>query len=303
MNKLERLLDLVAALLAAERPIPRHELRERMPPGAYSDNDEAFRRTFERDKDELRALGLPLVVETVPGVDPPVDGYQIHRKDYEVLIPGLDPEELAALHLASNLVRLDGLLGDDPSSDLGRAGEQDGMVLARVPAGKAIHELLSAVATRHAVSFDYGAMKRSVQPHRLVFTRGHWYLLGYDKTRRASRQFRVDRFASDVLIEDEKFTPPDSLVEVEENPPWCYGDGDSIQARLLVDAQHAPWVIDYLGATSVRERRSDGSVVVEEEVRSVEMFRSFVLTFLEGAEILAPAELRRDIQAWLEKLI
>ena len=88
-----------------------------------------------------------------------------------------------------------------------------------------------------------------------------------------------------------------------EDPVWRYGDGDSIQARLLVDAQHAPWVIDYLGANSVCERRSDGSVVVEEEARNLEMFRSFVLTFLEGAEILAPPELRRDMQVWLEDLI
>ena len=59
MKKLERLLDLVAALLDTERPLSRHDLRRRMPGEAYSNNDEAFRRTFERDKDELRALGLP----------------------------------------------------------------------------------------------------------------------------------------------------------------------------------------------------------------------------------------------------
>ena len=69
MKKLERLLDLVALLLEAERPLGRHEIRDGLPPGAYADDDEAFRRTFERDKDELRNLGIPIEVESFPGWD------------------------------------------------------------------------------------------------------------------------------------------------------------------------------------------------------------------------------------------
>ena len=129
------------------------------------------------------------------------------------------------------------------------------------------------------------------------------FIIDIDKSLRASSKFRVDLFTSDVLIQNEIFDPPDSVAEIGEEPTWRYGDGDSIQARLLVDAQHAPWVTDYLGATSVCEIRIDGSVVVEEEVRNLEMFRSFALTFLEGAEVLGPPELRRDIQTWLEDLI
>ena len=67
MKKLERLLDLVALLLETERPLTRHEIRDALPPGAYAEDDESFRRTFERDKDELRELGLPIVLEAVAG--------------------------------------------------------------------------------------------------------------------------------------------------------------------------------------------------------------------------------------------
>ncbi|HJM26843.1 MAG TPA: hypothetical protein QGF11_02640, partial [Acidimicrobiales bacterium] len=67
MKKLERMLNLVAAMLATERPLSRQELRYRVGAGAYSDNDESFRRTFERDKEELRSMGLPLSLEPVPG--------------------------------------------------------------------------------------------------------------------------------------------------------------------------------------------------------------------------------------------
>ena len=67
MKKLERLLDFVALLLETERPLTRHEIRDALPPGAYAEDDESFRRTFERDKDELRELGLPIVWEAVAG--------------------------------------------------------------------------------------------------------------------------------------------------------------------------------------------------------------------------------------------
>ena len=107
MKKIERLLNLVSALLDAEKPLSRQSIRERIP-GAYSENDESFRRTFERDKDELRSLGIPISLHTVPGTHPPVDGYQILKGDYEADHPILDADEIAALHLASNLFHLSG---------------------------------------------------------------------------------------------------------------------------------------------------------------------------------------------------
>ena len=302
MNKLERLLDLVAALLGTERPLSRHEIRYRMPGDAYSDNDEAFRRTFERDKDELRALGLPLVVETVPGTDPPGDGYRIDREEYTAGIPELDPDELAALHLASNLVRLEGAAADDPFFKLGGVLDEGEIPLAEVPAGERVEALMRATVERRLVSFRYSDEKRTVEPLRLVFSRGHWYLLGNDRGREASRQFRVDRISSAVKVFLDRFNPPNAVPEVTEDPPWRYGVESPTVVRLLVDALHAPWVVDYLGNVAVVEERGDGSVVVKEEVRNQEAFRSFVLTFLEGAEILDPDEVRAELCSWLEAL-
>ena len=105
MKKLERLLDLVALLLEAERPLGRHEIRDGLPPGAYADDDEAFRRTFERDKDELRNLGIPIEVESLPGWDASQAGYRIHRSALEADLPALDPDEFASLALPSAMVR------------------------------------------------------------------------------------------------------------------------------------------------------------------------------------------------------
>ena len=63
VSKLERLLNLTAALLDIPRPLTVEDIREAIP--GYPDNEPSFRRSFERDKDDLREMGVP--IEVVPG--------------------------------------------------------------------------------------------------------------------------------------------------------------------------------------------------------------------------------------------
>src|SRR5688500_19700708 len=95
-QKLERLLNLTALLLDARRPLPASEIQRQL---EYPEDKASFRRAFERDKDELRSMGIPIRVEKVPGTLPEVDGYRIPREEYALRDPGLTAEELAALHL------------------------------------------------------------------------------------------------------------------------------------------------------------------------------------------------------------
>ena len=73
-------------------------------------------------------------------------------------------------------------------------------------------------------------------------------------------------------------------------------------ARVLVDAQQAAIAIGEAGRHSVAEERDDGSVVLELAVTNLDGLRSFVLGFLEHAEILGPDEVRADIVQWLHAL-
>ena len=118
MDKLERLLNLTAALLHTPRPLSASELRARMA-GAYSEDLTAFRRMFERDKSDLRAIGVPIEVTTLYRLDPPVEGYRIPAAAYAGRDVRFDPDELAALHLATNLVRLEGGAGTGLVRQLG----------------------------------------------------------------------------------------------------------------------------------------------------------------------------------------
>jgi predicted DNA-binding transcriptional regulator YafY len=55
-----------------------------------------------------------------------------------------------------------------------------------------------------------------------------------------------------------------------------------------------------VGREKIVEEREDGSVVLELAVTNLDGFRTFVLGFLEHAEVLGPNAVRADIVRWLE---
>jgi proteasome accessory factor B len=305
--KLERLLNLTALLLETPRSLSAAEIRARL--GVYPDETDAFRRAFERDKDDLRAMGVPLEVATVPGVVPAVEGYRIPKDRYYLRDPGLTPDELAALRLAASLVQLDGLSAREGLLKLGglvgdtgdAADAGVGLAVGSLPGGN-VAPLFGAIAAQVAVRFTYRGEVRTVDPYRLDFARGRWYVSGHDHARRAERVFRLDRFESTTeALPDARFERPAVAVPGVQLDPWKIGGGEPVEARVLVDAAQAPWIVQHLGPGAVAEERPDGSVVVTMAVTNRDNFRSFVLTFLDHAEVLEPADLRGEVVAWLEK--
>src|SRR3978361_758514 len=104
-RKLERLLNLTLCLMASSRYLTVREIAELVEgyePGESADSEVAFRRMFERDKEELRDLGVPLETGTPRHFDEEV-GYRIPRRDYALPDLHLDPDEAAALGLAARL--------------------------------------------------------------------------------------------------------------------------------------------------------------------------------------------------------
>ena len=294
MDKLERLLNLTAALLHAEIPLTAEELRDRV--GGYPDTKATFRRAFERDKDDLRSMGMPLRVEPVPGVDPPVDGYRLDRDEYAGTELAFEADELAALHLATSLVQLD---GDDTALVKLGAGTGDAPAdsVGRVPFDDTLATMIGAAVDRNALSFTYNDVERIVEPWKLSFTRGHWYLSGFDRLREDQRLYRVDRIKDGVSLSGPAKAPVGDVNEPIDLRGWELGDGPVIKATILVDADQAAYARHMLGEVV---DRPDGSVTATLDVRNIDAFRSFVLSFLEHAEILEPAELRTDFVEWLE---
>ena len=304
MDKLERLLNLISALLETSRPLTAEEVRERVP--GYPANKASFRRAFERDKDDLREMGVPLVYEPVPGIDPPTEGYRIDRSRYYLRDPGFEPDEVAALHLAVSAVRLDGVESAEGLWKLGGVVEAEGQepavdgAWASLPADPNLPALYRACAERRTVEFRYHDEDRTVDPHRIGYQRGRWYLTAWDHDRDDDRNFRMDRIDGPVTVGPAGgFAGRPAGVAGMPGAPWQLGDGDEITAQLLVDADHAAFAARQLGRSTPVESAPDGSAVFAVAVTNWPAFRSFVLTFLEHAEIIGPPELRARMTQWL----
>lgn len=210
-RKTERLLNLVICLLATRRYLSVHQIRDAVPGYAQdgpAGDDSAFRRMFERDKEELRELGIPLETGTDSVWDDEL-GYRIARRDYELADISLEPDEAAAIGLAARLWSSAGL-ADAASGALIKlraAGvETDGgppVLEPRVAATEpAFEPLLDAVRSARRVSFDYrtagaaGPAHRRVDPWGVVSWRGRWYVVGHDLDRGAPRVFRLGRISA-----------------------------------------------------------------------------------------------------------
>jgi proteasome accessory factor B len=306
VHRLERLINLVAALLHAERPLTADELRHRLP--GYAEDHGAFRRAFERDKEALRDLGIPVVVEPVDdAAEPGVVGYRIPKEAYYLQDPGLAADELAALHLAASAVRLEGANGVEALWKLGGELAEEGPTglsgaVAALPGTAALGPVFAAISSRRQIVFTYRGRARRVDPWRLSFRSGHWYLAGHDHDAGEERMFRLDRLESDVTVtgEDGAFERPPHAAG--QPPPWEMGAEEALTARLLVDAGQAAWAAGHVGPDAVEEWRSDGSVVLAVRVTNRDAFRSFVLGFLDHAEVLGPPELRAEMVHWLQGL-
>jgi proteasome accessory factor B len=300
-QKLERLLNLTALLLDARLPLPASEIQVQL---EYPEDKVAFRRAFERDKEELRAMGIPLRVETVRGTLPEVDGYRIPREEYALRDPGLTTEELAALHLAASAVQVEGLPATEGLLKLGglvTEGARDlGVHVAPLPADPNLARLFGAVASRSPVRVRYHDEERTIDPYRLEFQRGRWYLTGFDHLRGGERNYRLDRIDGEVAVLDgPAFEVPATAVPGQARGTWELGAETPVRARVWIDGPQASWAVQHVGPDHVVAEEADGSVVVELPVTNRAAFRSFVLSFLEHAEVLDPPELRDDLVAWL----
>lgn len=301
MNRLERLINLVAALLDADRPLSRHELTVLVP--GYDANEQAARRAFERDKEALRAMGIPITVEILDPDEPTLgEGYRIPREQYELPDPDLTAEELAALHLAASTVRLEGAEGQGAIWKLGGSAHVDAITAAALEGNEHLPVLFGAVSERRTVRFAYRGNERAVDPYRLAYRNGFWYLAGFDRDKGSDRSFRVDRFESAPVAGEPKAFERPTTVPTRPVQPWEMGEEDERLARVWVDAEQAMWAEAKVGRDAVVERRPDGSVVVELRVTNTDAFRTFVLGFLDHAEILGPDALRDDMVAWLRRV-
>jgi proteasome accessory factor B len=219
--KSERLLSLVV-LLRRGGWVTRRDLRSRVPEYRDATSEEAFQRMFERDKAELRDLGLP--IETGPdGAQGEDLGYRVRAVEYDLPSIALDDDDRTILalaakawqdaalagqaRLAATKLAVGGGSGSGVGADAEPEGVQEGVPEPeiRLPAsGEWFPIVVRAVRERRVLTFDYRGSRdieyqtRRVHPWVVTARGGTWYVVGYDPDRDGVRAFRTSRIRGAV---------------------------------------------------------------------------------------------------------
>ncbi len=326
-KKTERQLNLIAMLLNARMPVTLDQIRDNVE-GYKQDDVNSFKRMFERDKRELRDMGIPIEVE-------PTDffgeeqGYRIPKDAYYLPEIDFDPDERLALWLLHKLVRQ----GTFPLShelqnallklslDLGTEEAEAKPALDWIVSEDRLAEenmslLLKAVIDRKRVRFAYLALhdeepkEREVDPYGIFFEHGSWYLVGHCHLRNGIRCFRVSRIHGESALvaagsaSPDFERPPDFKVrDYSARLPWEFEDGPEFKAVIRFSPKLARWVKENLAPYSYGYKGDkEGYGTLTLKARSRDTLLGWALSFGEDAEVLGPPALREAMRSRLKEM-
>jgi proteasome accessory factor B len=213
VDKAERLINLTMALLASRRFLSKNEIYSIV--SGYSGSAETKERMFERDKNDLRDLGLEIEVGTDDPLFDDEPGYRIDAHRYSFDLGDLDGPDLALLSLAAahwqnSLLSKSGQSAIRKLESISPASDTELLVLplynAEVPEGH-FEVIWKAITNRKRITFTYTSMResvRSVEPYGLTLNKGFWYLVGMDRSVDEVRHFKLIRMGEDLTVEDSK---------------------------------------------------------------------------------------------------
>jgi len=305
--KTERLLNLVICLLYTRQPLSKAKIRDAVPQYGTTASVEAFDRMFERDKDELRDLGIPLVTETVDALFDDEPGYRIDRREYALPEISFAADELAVLGLASRAWAQASLAGPAAQAlrKLEAAGvERDDASLIGIEprvrtAEPAFEAVKNAVLERIPVAFTYRTASsgevatRHVQPWGIASWHGRWYLSGFDTDRNAPRVFRLGRIDGKVAVDGK----PESYEVPADHEP------KAMIRTVAVERDPQPATLRVrVGAGHSLRRRASTVVPIDDTWSSVvadftdsEAFADEISSYGPDVVVESPAELRASV--------
>ncbi|MFF0813695.1 helix-turn-helix transcriptional regulator [Rhodococcus sp. NPDC003318] len=313
-SKVERLMNLVICLLSTRQFLTADKIRRSVAGYDESASDEAFSRMFERDKNELRDLGVPLETGQASRYGS-VEGYRISPEAYALPEIDLTSEESGAVAIAVRLLESPELTSAAQGAVLklraaGIAVDQESAsalftaLPARVRGSEpALEQVLAAIEAGQAVRFEHRSapnapfVTRNVEPWGVVTHDGRWYLVGHDTDRGAVRTFRLSRIGGEVTAVGER--------GAVHKPAGT--DLRAIVRRVVgtrdVTGTATVWVRDGRAQELRRLGREDraatvggrAGTVLEVPVRSRPWLSRLIAGYGEDAVALTPPELVEDV--------
>ncbi len=325
MQPVERLLNLIAFLLDSPRGVTAAEIREKVEGYDGDRTDEAFDRMFERDKDELREIGVPIVVDEDEYGE---SAYRIDEEAYYLPPVDLTAEEALALRIAARV------LSDDAAypfrtemrsalaklaSDVPLLPDSNPPLLVRLGGtafepeqAKNLELLRQATEARKQVDFDYYSIssdrqkRRRVDPYALFNRNGRWYVAAFCHEASDVRTFRLSRIRGRVEVNSRKPHTPDFEVPAQFSPeslarePWETGE-ERTEVRLAFEAPLRPWALAHFAD---RLEPGEGETLVARlECGDEEAFVRWLLSFGRQVTMLEPTALRSLVRGTLDDML
>ncbi|NBO83927.1 MAG: WYL domain-containing protein, partial [Actinobacteria bacterium] len=267
------------------------------------------RAQFERDKSDLRDLGIPIETVVLGGDQAGETAYKVTRNNYELSDANFTPAEVEALQIAAATVRLATSESEVALWKLG-AERVKPSIGPRVTIGFSdpyLDVILDAIAKRAPLTFVYKGDERVVDAYGMLARKGFWYLVGFDHLRKAQRVFRVDRIEGDVEVGKPKsYTMPKGLNIAKAVPTdrqmMAAGDYEHPTAKVLVDSTLVRNVTREFGREAVVRENPDGSAVFEVPCSNNYAFRLWLFAMMDKAVVLEPQEVRDNVVRWLDEL-
>ena len=312
VDKLERLLNLTAALLETTRPLTAEELRERVP--GYPDDQAALPAGVRARQGRPARDGHPARARADrPGVDPPTTATASTASRYYLRDPGFEPDELAALHLAaiggaaSTASRASRGCGSSAASSrptADGAGASTARLAAlpgRPPPARRSSRPCAERRTGDVHLQRRGAHGRPVPARATSGAAGTSPATTTAATASATSGSTASR-ARSTSAPPGAFDRPATAAPALPGEPWQLGEGDEVVGPRCWSTPTRPRGRPASSATrSPVEDRRRRLGRVRRGRHQLAAFRSFVLTFLDHAEVLGPPELRAEMIDWLER--
>lgn len=203
-QKTERLINLTLALLATNRYLTKNDIFRQIP--GYSGSPETKERMFERDKDELRGLGIEIEVNSFDPLFDDEQGYLIKPESFQLDHDEFSKEELLLLTMAANLWH-ESASAHDSQGALLKIQSLSGPIslnesispqIRTLEDSNLVTNLVSTIENRQHIEFVYGQRSRIVRPFGLYIKDGFWYLVAEESE--IIKRFKILRIQSQPKI-------------------------------------------------------------------------------------------------------
>jgi len=307
-RKSERLVNLVIALLATKRYLTKSEIFRTIE--GYEGSSESMERMFERDKDELRALGIEIEVSALDPLFEDEIGYRIRFENYVMDHSGFTTNEIAYMSLAAQVWKEEALSEIAQHAMRKLAGLASPIDISEIPAiapvlinaPKFLNEIIDCISKRRTIEFVYldsemKAQSRQVNVYSYFSYKGNWYFSGLDVRKMEIRTFKCDRIVGDVSVSkgSKMYEIPKEYIPSTESQENAY----ELTAQLLVRKGRG---------SQLRNRAS--KIVTAEDFDAVDVpysseneLLSLVLWHLDDVQVLAPSVLRDSVIKSLKNVV